>query len=78
MLGGLLLPLTYYPAVVNRVAVFTPVPALLMGPASFVLGKPYFDLAALVGLLGLWLAVGSAAATIIFRRAARTLQLNGG
>ena len=78
VLGGLLLPLTYYPAVVNRVAVFTPFPALLTGPASFVLGRPFFELSTLVGLLVLWLVVGTAAATIVFRRAARTLQLNGG
>lgn len=78
VLGGLLLPLTYYPAVVNRVAVFTPFPALLMGPASFMLDRPFFQMPALVGLLALWLVVGSAAATIVFERAARTLQLNGG
>jgi ABC-2 type transport system permease protein len=78
VLGGLLLPLTYYPAIVNRVAVFTPFPALLMGPASFILGRPLFRTPVLAGQLVLWLAVGSAAAAMMFRRAARTLQLNGG
>jgi len=78
VLGGLLLPLTYYPAIVNRLAVFTPFPALLMGPASFMLDRPFFQLPALVGLLTLWLVVGSVAAMMVFRRASRTLQLNGG
>jgi ABC-2 type transport system permease protein len=78
VLGGLLLPLTYYPDIVNRVAVFTPFPALLMGPASFMLDRPFFQMPALAGLLVFWLVVGSAAATMMFRRAARTLQLNGG
>jgi hypothetical protein len=49
-----------------------------MGPASFMLDRPLFQMPALVGLLVLWLVVGSAAATLVFRRAARTLQLNGG
>jgi ABC-2 type transport system permease protein len=78
VLGGLLLPLTYYPPIVNRVAVFTPFPALLMGPASLILGRPFFKAPALVGLLVFWLVVGTTAATLVFRRAVRTLQLNGG
>jgi ABC-2 type transport system permease protein len=78
VLGGLLLPLTYYPAVVGKVALFTPFPALLTGPASFVLDRPYSTPLAVFGLLGLWLAVGSIGAALVFRHATRTLQLNGG
>ncbi len=78
VLGGLLLPLTYYPAFVGRVAAFTPFPALLTGPASFVLDRPYATPMAVCGMLALWLAMVSIGAGLVFRHAARTLQLNGG
>jgi ABC-2 type transport system permease protein len=78
VLGGLLLPLTYYPAMVGKVAMFTPFPALLTGPASFVLDRPYSTPLAVFGLLAAWLAVGCMGATLVFRHATRTLQLNGG
>lgn len=78
VLGGLLLPLTFYPSLVGKVALFTPFPALLTGPASFVLDHPYSSPLGVFGLLAFWLAAGGAAAALVFRRAARTLQLNGG
>ena len=78
VLGGLLLPLSFYPHIVIHVATFTPFPALLTGPASFVLGHPMFGTVELLGLLVLWFTVASALAAILFRRATRTLQLNGG
>jgi viologen exporter family transport system permease protein len=78
VLGGLLLPLSFYPDVVVRIATFTPFPALLTGPASFVLGRPLFGTIKLLGLLTLWFVVASVLAVALFRRATRTLQLNGG
>src|SRR5262245_32852594 len=41
VLGGLMLPLELYPAFVQRAAAFTPFPALLAGPAAFVLGDGF-------------------------------------
>lgn len=78
VLGGLLLPLSFYPKIVITIATFTPFPALLTGPASFVLERPLFSIVELLALLGVWLIVASAAAVALFRGAARTLQLNGG
>jgi ABC-2 type transport system permease protein len=78
VLGGLLLPLSFYPDLVIRIATFTPFPALLTGPASFVLAHPMFGTIELLGLLALWFTVASALAVLLFRRATRTLQLNGG
>lgn len=76
--GGLLLPLSFYPDLVVRIATFTPFPALLTGPASFVLGHPMFGTIELFALLMLWFTVASTLAVMLFRRATRTMQLNGG
>lgn len=78
VLGGLLLPLSFYPKLVIRIAMFTPFPALLTGPASFVLTQPVFGTLELIMLQVTWLLIGIVAAHALFARAARTLQLNGG
>ena len=78
VLGGLLLPLSFYPDVIIRIATFTPFPALLTGPASFVLARPLFGTVELLALIALWLVVASSVALLLFKRATRTLQLNGG
>lgn len=78
VLGGLLLPLSFYPDLVIRIAIFTPFPALLTGPASFVLARPLFGGGELLALVVLWSCIAAAVAVILFRRATRTLQLNGG
>jgi ABC-2 type transport system permease protein len=78
VLGGLLLPLTFYPRIVMRIATVTPFPALLTGPASFVLARPLYGTLELIAWQALWLIVAIAVALLLFRRATRTLQLNGG
>jgi len=78
VLGGLLLPLPLYPELVVRIARFTPFPALLTGPASFMLDHPFFSAGNLAAALIVWAAVATAVAATLFRRAARGLQLDGG
>lgn len=78
VLGGLLLPLPFYPDLVVRVAKLTPFPAILAGPASFVLDRPFFDPSTLVAALLSWAAVAALISLATFRTAARRLQLNGG
>ena len=78
VLGGLLLPLSFYPNIVIRVAMVTPFPALLTGPASFVLARPLFGVPKLIGLLVFWSIVACGVAVLLFRHATRTLQVNGG
>jgi ABC-2 type transport system permease protein len=78
VLGGLLLPLPFYPELVVRIARLTPFPAMLTGPASFVLDRPFFRAGLLaVALIG-WAAVAAGVAAMAFSRAARGLQVNGG
>jgi ABC-2 type transport system permease protein len=78
VLGGLLLPLSFYPDLVVRIARFTPFSAMLMGPASFVLDRPFFGAGILTAALLGWMAVATGVAVIAFGRAARGLQVNGG
>jgi ABC-2 type transport system permease protein len=78
VLGGLLLPLPMYPGLVVTIARATPFPAMLTGPASFVLAAPFFDARVLVLALAGWGLAAAVVATALFRRAARALQVNGG
>jgi ABC-2 type transport system permease protein len=70
VLGGLVLPLAIYPEWL------TPFPSLLAGPAGFLIGDA--APAALALRLALWTAVTGLAVRLVFARAVRALQVNGG
>ncbi|HEY2409228.1 MAG TPA: hypothetical protein VGI10_24655 [Polyangiaceae bacterium] len=78
VLGGLMLPLELYPAAVQRLAHFTPFPALLYGPARFILGAPPTHGVELAWALAGWFAVAVLLATAVYGRALRALAVNGG
>jgi ABC-2 type transport system permease protein len=78
VLGGLMLPLPLYPALVVRIARFTPFPTLLTGPASFVFHVPFFSAATLAFNLVAWFGAAALIGALAFRRATRALQVNGG
>jgi ABC-2 type transport system permease protein len=78
VLGGLMLPLQIYPAWVVALALATPFPALLAGPASFMLASPVLDPVSLVLRLAVWFLAAWVVAHLVLRRATRALQLNGG
>ncbi|HTI63550.1 MAG TPA: ABC-2 family transporter protein [Gemmatimonadaceae bacterium] len=78
VLGGLLLPLQFYPALFVRVARLTPFPALLAGPASLATGAPLMRARVLAPTLALWALVGWVVARAAFSRAVRRLHVNGG
>jgi ABC-2 type transport system permease protein len=78
VLGGLMLPLSLYPDFVQRLAMLTPFPTMLGGPASFVLGAQAIDPGVLGTQLVLWLSVAALTARAIFRRALKELTVNGG
>lgn len=77
VLGGLMLPLELYPEWLQVVAGLTPFPALLSEPAGFVLHGPAAALALWPRLL-LWAGLLFALVELLFWRATRALQLNGG
>jgi ABC-2 type transport system permease protein len=76
ILGGLMLPLAIYPVWLQQVAWWTPFPAVLAGPAGFVLDAGNGWSAAL--RLGAWALAIALAARALLDRATRTLQVNGG
>src|SRR5262245_37319895 len=69
MLGGLMLPLELYPHVVQRAALFTPFPAMLALPASFMLNGGRVDPTELAGILVMWSLVIGFGVRWSFRRA---------
>ena len=78
VLGGLLLPLQFYPALFVRIAQLTPFPALLAGPASLATSEPLMPAGVLALTLAAWALVGWVIARAAFDRAVRRLHVNGG
>lgn len=78
ILGGLMLPLQFYPEIVRRVAALTPFPAILGGPASFLLNDGLIAPGALAGRLAIWSVVTAVGVAWVFRRARAALTVNGG
>ena len=76
ILGGLMLPLELYPRWLQLVAACTPFPVLLSGPAGFLLHAG--GAAWLLLRLLFWGAVLFGLVELVFWRATRTLQVNGG
>lgn len=78
VLGGLLLPLQFYPALFVRIARLTPFPALLAGPASLATREPLMPVGVLLPTLAFWAVLGWLIARAAFGRAVRRLHVNGG
>jgi ABC-2 type transport system permease protein len=78
VLGGMLVPLRFYPDAFVFVAKLTPFPSLLAGPASLATGAPLMSAGALLLSLVLWTAIAGFVARVVFGRAVKQLQLNGG
>jgi ABC-2 type transport system permease protein len=78
VLGGLLLPLSFYPDLFVRIALVTPFPFVLAGPASLATGAPLMDMGLLALALAFWALIGWGVASAAFGRAVRRLQINGG
>jgi ABC-2 type transport system permease protein len=78
ILGGLMMPLSIYPDWIQRVAHMTPFPSMLAGPAGFMLEDRSVNAATLTWQLGVWGLAIVVTAHLVFRRAVRSLQVNGG
>jgi len=78
VLGGLMLPLTLYPGVVQTLAKMTPFPTMLAWPASFVLGPGAVRPVALSLNLLAWSGVTALGLYGMFRRAVAEVTINGG
>ena len=78
ILGGLMLPLQFYPDVIRRIARFTPFPAALAGPASLVFDSGAANVGVHLRDLGIWSLITMLAIWTLFRRVTSTLTVNGG
>jgi ABC-2 type transport system permease protein len=79
LLGGLMLPLEFYPGWFRQLGAFTPFPALLAGPASLLTGQLAGPFAlTLASKLAAWALAVAFASQLLFTRATRRLQVNGG
>ena len=76
--GGLMLPLTLYPAFMQTAAAFTPFPVMLFRPASLLLGTGFVRPPILARDLVLWGVVLMAGVQWTYRRAVAGLTVNGG
>jgi ABC-2 type transport system permease protein len=76
--GGLMLPLELYPDLVQQLARLTPFPSILYGPARFLLGAGRDHALGLALGLVAWSAMLAAVSALSYRRALRTLSVNGG
>src|SRR5262245_30696934 len=74
--GGLMLPLALYPIWMQQIAIVTPFPSMRAGPASVMLGGDEPDAWRVVRDLAWGGGVLGHAATGLFQRAVRTLQVN--
>ena len=78
VLGGLMLPLEFYPEVLRGAAWLTPFPAVLAGPASLVLHGATAGFLACAVMLGVWGVAVGLGVRAIFGRAASAISINGG
>jgi ABC-2 type transport system permease protein len=78
VLGGLFVPLEIYPGWLREIALWTPFAAMLHGPGRMAFGwQP--ELALLVAAkLFFWGVAVSALLYLVYRRALRVLDVNGG
>jgi len=80
VLGGLMLPLRLYPSWLRRLAMCTPFPSMLQGPAAFMLGgtPALGDVLRLAARICVWLLFGVLALRLLFSRGVRALVVGGG
>ncbi|MGH7162034.1 MAG: ABC transporter permease [Planctomycetota bacterium] len=78
ILGGLLLPLEFYPRWLRSLAGWTPFSALLHGPGSLAFGLDSARAAWLAGRLALWGVLAAALLAWVYRRGLRVLDIHGG
>jgi ABC-2 type transport system permease protein len=77
VLGGLMLPLSIYPAWLQSIALASPFAAMLYGPGRLVIGEADAPTTLALHLIG-WCALAGLIAFLIERRALRRLVIDGG
>ena len=78
LLGGLLLPLDFYPSFLQKIAKWTPFEALLYGPESLIYHNSFEYLSLVFAKLCCWGAISLFCCYAYYHRAIKQLEVNGG
>ncbi len=78
LFGGLILPLAAYPSWLQKIANFTPFPAILGERSALALSFSSFHLISLLLSFVGWAAIGTGVLIFLYRKGLRTLNIEGG
>ena len=78
VLGGLLIPLDFFPAWLQKIALNLPFAWIIYGPARLFVDPSLARFGAVLMQQGIWLAVIGGAVWLCYRRAVARLVINGG
>jgi ABC-2 type transport system permease protein len=78
ILGGLLVPLDFYPAWLQTIARYTPFAYTVYGPARIFVDPSLPAFVTLIGQQLIWLAVTGLILFVVYRLGVRRLTINGG
>lgn len=77
-LGGLMLPLAVYPLWLQKIAYFTPFPAILGQRSALAIDFNFFDALQVTGCLLFWGLIGTMGLLLLYRRGLRIVNVEGG
>jgi ABC-2 type transport system permease protein len=78
VLGGLLIPLDFYPAWLKNIALSLPFAYTIYGPARFFVDPQFGRLLSLLAGQLIWLSVLALIVTALYNRGVKVLTINGG
>jgi ABC-2 type transport system permease protein len=78
ILGGLLIPLDFYPAWLQAIARALPFSSMVYGPARLFVSPSLSNLASTLGMQLVWIVLLGAITALFYRRGIRELAVNGG
>lgn len=78
MLGGLMLPLSIYPLWMQKLALFTPFPAILSNRSHLVIDSAPLAMTHLAITLAFWTAFASLVLYFLYRKGEKILNIEGG
>lgn len=78
LFGGLLMPLEFYPKFMQKIALFLPFSTLISSPASLMFEVNFQKCVFLFFRLLFWLFVGLITSWSLYKRALKSVKINGG
>lgn len=78
LFGGLLLPLEYYPLILQKISPFLPFAALMYKPAHLIMHFSFYEYATVLAGLLFWGAAGMVCMNALYQCMLKSLRVNGG